>query len=113
MEELIEGMTDTPSNQALKKMINTVKDDSTWDELDFQITQSNRLLFEKLSKKFDNLSQSDLRLCAFMKMNMRTKEIANLTFKNPASVKVARSRLRKKLGLTHSTMTISTFLNRL
>jgi len=106
-------MPETSDNLDLRKHIMSIKNDSTWDELDIQITQSNSLLFEKLSQKFDNLSQSDLRLCAFLKMNMRTKEIAHLTFRNPASIKVSRSRLRKKLGLTHSSMTISTFLNRL
>jgi len=113
MDAQLKNMSESSENMNLRKLITNVKNDSIWNELDLQITQSNRLLFEKLSQKFDNLSQSDLRLCAFLKMNMRTKEIANLTFKNPASVKVARSRLRKKLGLTHSNTTISTFLNRL
>jgi len=44
---------------------------------------------------------------------MNTKEIANLTFKNPESVKVARSRLRKKLGLTHSNINFNTFFNQI
>ena len=46
-------------------------------------------------------------------MNLSTKEIAIITFKNPESIKVARSRLRKKLGLTHSKTILSSFLNQI
>lgn len=113
IDKQLEDMEKTHNTNKLRKLTNNAKNDTTWDELDIQITQANSDLFQVLSQKYDNLSQNDLRLCAFLKMNMRTKEIAHLTFKNPASVKVARSRLRKKLGLTHSNMTISTFLNRL
>ena len=95
----------------LKKIINQSYDESLWEELDIQITQANSDFFERLSKKFNNLTKGDLRLCALLKMNLRTKEIANLTFKNPESVKVARSRLRKKIGLTHSNIDLSSFLN--
>ncbi len=113
IDKQLENMETTHEADKLRKLTNNIKNDTTWDELNIQITQANSELFQILSQKFDNLSQNDLRLCAFLKMNMSTKEIAHLTFKNPASVKVARSRLRKKLGLTHSNTTISTFLNRL
>lgn len=113
IDKQLAKMDKTSESNELRRFITNAKSDSIWDELDLQITQSNSDLFQTLSQKFDNLSQNDLRLCGFLKMNMNTKEIAHLTFKNPDSVKVARSRLRKKLGLTHSNVTISSFLNRL
>ena len=94
---------------ALKQLNN----DGLTKDLNLQITKSNQDFFEKLSLNFPNLTQNELRLCALLKMNLNTKEIANLTFKNAQSVKVARSRLRKKLGLTHNKMAISVFLNQL
>jgi len=99
-----------PTTKAMKKLVADAKNDAVWKELDLQISQANSDFFERISKKF-KLTQSELRLCALLKMNLRTKEIANLTFKNPDSVKVARSRLRKKLGLTHSNLDVSAFLN--
>ncbi len=113
IDKQLAKMDTTSESNKLRRFITNAKNDSIWDELDLQITQSNSDLFQTLSQKFENLSQNDLRLCAFLKMNMNTKEIAHLTFKNPDSVKVARSRLRKKLGLTHSNITIPSFLNRL
>lgn len=91
--------------------IDQVKTDELEAELNIQISNANQELLESLSKEFPNLTQNEKRLCALLKMNLTTKEIANLTFKTPESVKVARSRLRKKLGLTHQKIVIGSFLN--
>lgn len=111
LQGYIDKMPQKTETDALKRIIAGTKDDSIWEELDLQISHANSDFFERLSKQFDTLSQSDLRLCALLKMNLRTKEIANLTFRNPESVKVARSRLRKKLGLTHTNTSLPAFLN--
>ncbi len=113
IEHNLGQMDITKETLEIKKLLINTKDDSLWKELDIQLSQSNADFFEKLSKKHPNLTKGDLRLCAFLKMNLSTKEIANLTFKNPESVKVARSRLRKKLGLTHSNTVLSSFLNQI
>lgn len=111
IEQTLKLMDTTKETQEIKKLITNAKDDTLWKELDMQLSQSNTDFFKKLTRKYPKLTKGDLRLCAFLKMNLSTKEIANLTFKNPESVKVARSRLRKKLDLTHSTTTLSSFLN--
>jgi len=113
LKSLIEEVPLSNASTQMKKIIRESENNSIWDELNIQLTQSNNEFFAKLSKQFTNLSQTELRLCALLRMNLRTKEIANLTFKNPQSVKVARSRLRKKLGLTHSNVDISAFLNQI
>jgi len=91
--------------------INQAKTGKIDPELNIQITNANQTLIQALSKKFPNLTQSEKRLCVLLKMNLTTKEIANITLKTPESVKVSRSRLRKKLGLTHKKIVIGTFLN--
>lgn len=93
--------------------LNQLNSKALQEELNLQITKANQNFFERLSNQFPKLTQNELRLCAFLKMNLSTKEIASLTFKNSDSIKVARSRLRKKLGLTHNKMAISVFLNQL
>lgn len=49
-----------------------------------------------------NLTQQEIQLCFFIKNNFHSKEIAELTFRETGSVKVLRSRLRKKLHLKES-----------
>ena len=53
----------------------------------------------KLEEKFPNLSRNDLRMCAYIKIGMDTKEIANILNVKPSSAYISRSRLRKKLNL--------------
>jgi tetratricopeptide repeat domain protein len=65
--------------------------------------------FHKLKCRFPQLSQNDLRLCAFLYLGMSTKDISALTCREVRSVESARLRLRKKLGLPSET-TLEMFL---
>jgi DNA-binding response OmpR family regulator/DNA-binding CsgD family transcriptional regulator len=52
--------------------------------------------------KYRNLSTGDIQLSFMLKNGLSTKDIATLTCREESSVKVARSRLRKKLNLKES-----------
>lgn len=54
---------------------------------------------KRLLKKHPNLLPSEIKLCFFLKKNLYSKEIANLINRSVNTVKVARSRLRKKLNI--------------
>ncbi len=54
---------------------------------------------KKLSHAYPHLSDTDLRMCAYLFLGMSTKEIASLTFREVRSVESSRNRLRKKLNL--------------
>lgn len=54
---------------------------------------------KKLSHAFPHLSDTDLRMCAYLYLGMSTKEIAALTFREVRSIESSRNRLRKKLNL--------------
>ena len=47
------------------------------------------------------LTPNDLRLCAYLRLNLSSKEIAPLLNISPKSVEVKRYRLRKKMELPH------------
>ena len=47
-----------------------------------------------------NISPSETKLAALLKLNFSSKEISNILGISTESVKTSRSRLRKKLGLT-------------
>ncbi|WP_297094979.1 two-component regulator propeller domain-containing protein [uncultured Draconibacterium sp.] len=65
--------------------------------------------FDRLKDKFPHLSPKDLRLCAYIRMNMSTKEIATLLNISDRGVEISRYRLRKKLELSRE-INLSTFL---
>ena len=53
----------------------------------------------KLKDRYGNFTRNELRLCAFLKLGMSSKEIAAITYTSPNSVNIARKRLKKKFGL--------------
>jgi DNA-binding response OmpR family regulator/DNA-binding CsgD family transcriptional regulator len=57
---------------------------------------------KSLLKVHSNLTPQEIQLCFFIKNDFQSKEIAELTFRETGSIKVLRSRLRKKLQLTDS-----------
>jgi len=70
----------------------------------------NKSFAKKLLKKHSNLTPKDIQLSFYIKNDLQTKEIAELSFREVGSIKVARSRLRKKLGLLE-TENLCTYLN--
>jgi tetratricopeptide (TPR) repeat protein/DNA-binding CsgD family transcriptional regulator len=73
--------------------------DKEWDGFKRYFEQVHTGFFDSLLKQYPELSASELKLCALLKLNLETKEMASLLGISPESVKVARSRLRKKLSL--------------
>jgi DNA-binding CsgD family transcriptional regulator len=57
----------------------------------------------RLKTKYPSLTPTERRLCAFIKMNISTKEIAPLMNISVRGVEICRYRVRKKMGLTRET----------
>lgn len=84
-----------------------------WQEFEFRFQQVHENFYKILNEKFPDLSPSERRLCAFLKLDMTTKEISAITHQNAKSIDVARTRLRKKLNLTGTDHNLVTFLAQL
>jgi len=67
-------------------------------QLSFDAVHSD--FVQTLAQAHPELSPAEVKLSIFIKLGMNTKDISNLLYLTPESVKVARYRLRKKLGLT-------------
>lgn len=74
-------------------------EDEIWKEFEIRFQQVHNEFYNTLNTKFPNLSANEKRLCAFLRLNMSTKEISAITYQSINSLTVARSRLRKKLDL--------------
>ena len=88
---------------AIKKMVKKVGEDDKLDEewesfaKHFDSVHSDYLT--NLKEKHPNLTGNELKLCANLRMNLSTKEIAQLMNISVRGVEVSRYRLRKKLEL--------------
>lgn len=80
-------------------------------EFENSFTQINNNFYVRLLADFPSLSQSEKRLCAFIKLGLNTKEIAVITNLSPNSVRVAKVRLRKRLNLTNNNQTLYDFFS--
>jgi DNA-binding response OmpR family regulator len=76
--------------------INDKSNDHIWKEFEFCFEGVYHDFYKKLNEKLPDISQREQRLCAFLKMNMSTREIAAITFQTTNSIDVAKHRLRKK-----------------
>jgi DNA-binding response OmpR family regulator/DNA-binding CsgD family transcriptional regulator len=79
--------------------INDKSNDHIWKEFEFCFEKVYHDFYKKLNENLPDLSVREQRLCAFLKMNMSTKEIASITFQTPNSIDVAKHRLRKKIKI--------------
>lgn len=86
-----------------------VKEDS-WQRFEIYFQRVHSGFLQNLSRKYTKLTNTDLRLATFLRLGMNSKDIAAATFQTVESIKVGRSRLRKKLGLEKS-MDLTTFLS--
>lgn len=73
--------------------------DKNRKELELKINQTHQEFIYRLKQKHPKLTKTEIRLCSFLKLDLSTKEIAAIMNIEPSSVKTARNRLRKKLGL--------------
>ncbi|UKJ09322.1 tetratricopeptide repeat protein [Solitalea lacus] len=82
-------------------------------EFEYRFQQVHEEFYISLNEKFPNLSPSERRLCAFLKLNMTTKEISAITHQSTKTIEIARTRLRKKLNLTGTDQNLVNFLAKL
>lgn len=80
----------------VKQNLRTEKD---WEAFKLYFEQVNKDFFEQLNKTNSSLNIHDLRHCALIKLNLNIKETASVLNLSPHSIKSARYRLKKKLGL--------------
>lgn len=71
--------------------------------------EANEEFFRHLKQKHPDLTPYDLRLCAFIRMNISTKEIATILNISYRGAEVSRYRLRKKMDLSRD-VNLSSYL---
>ena len=99
-------------DQIIRELTQSTKDNS-WEEFELRFEQVHTDFFKKLNERFPNLSPTEKRLCAYLKLNMNSKEIAALTHTTVGNVEQARFRLRKKMGLHGTDTNLMTFIESL
>ncbi len=72
-----------------------------WESFKEAFNTVDKKFLKKLKKLHPGLSSNDLKLCAYLRLNLSSKEIAPLFNISTRSVEIKRYRLRKKMNLSH------------
>lgn len=84
-----------------------------WEEFELRFKQIHSDFYNKLLQKFPELTPNEQKLCAFLRLNMSTKEISELTGQSVNTIEKARFRLRKKLLISSPQTNLITFLSQI
>jgi DNA-binding CsgD family transcriptional regulator len=84
-----------------KKIDENISNQDDWQVFENNFKRAHEQFFEKMKTAYPQLTQSDLRLCAYLHMNLSSKEIAPLLGISFRGVENHRYRLRKKMNLEH------------
>lgn len=90
--------------------LQSITEKEVWEEFEYRFQSVHEEFYQNLKKKFPDLTPSEIKLAAFLKLNMNTKEIASITNQSVNSLETARYRLRKKLGITNQEVNLVNFL---
>lgn len=90
-------------NKLLKLITEEEKRDSDWEQFSIHFDEVHNNFLSNIKKAYSELSPADLKICAYLKMNLSSKEIAQLLNLSLKGVESARYRLRKKLGISFET----------
>ncbi len=98
--QALESQTKAGSlNQIIKLIDNNISSGHDWHVFEQNFNRVHEEFFKKLLERYPDLSPGDLKLSAYLRMNLSSKEIAQLLNITYRSVELKRYRLRKKLNL--------------
>ncbi|WP_425392135.1 triple tyrosine motif-containing protein [Ekhidna sp.] len=105
-KKLKDALNDKDNKDSLNKIVKSIDrnidEDEAWETFAHHFDQVHGNFLHKIKEEV-NLTPQETKLCAYLKMNMSTKDIANLMNITIRGVELARYRLRKKLGITRET----------
>ncbi len=93
----------TDGENDLKRITSLLKDveknSANWDQFATHFDELNDGFLNRLKSTHPDLSRTDLKVCAYLRLNFSSKQIAQLQNISVRGVEIHRYRLRKKLGL--------------
>jgi hypothetical protein len=86
--------------------------DNVIAEFEVRFKEVHKDFYNQIKEQHPNLTGNDLKLCAFLKMKLTSKDIATLTHQPINSIQMARKRLRKKLGFENTETDLEDYISR-
>lgn len=95
----------------IRSIDNNINNEDDWNFFEEAFNNADKDFLKKIKDIHPKLTPNDLRLCAYLRLNLSSKEIASLLNISSKSVEIKRYRLRKRMNLDHKTNLISYILS--
>ena len=93
---------ENPKIKSVIQLINrNINNNDDWQFFEEAFNNADKDFLKKVKSIHPELTPNDLKLCAYLRLNLASKEIAPLLNISSRSVEVKRYRLRKKMNLPH------------
>ncbi|MEO0896495.1 MAG: tetratricopeptide repeat protein [Bacteroidota bacterium] len=100
-----------PISMLIKKIDEGFKFDKDWQKFNQIFEQVHPAFYRRLHEKYPDLTASEIRLCALLRLNLDSKDMATILGISQDSLRVARYRLRKKMDVEKGSNLISFVMN--
>lgn len=109
---LAKGEYEKKNFEILLRLINeNIETQEFWDVFQQNFDLIHEKFFRHLRERYPNLTATDLRFCALLRLNLSTKDIAHMTNLTIRGVETARYRLRKKLEIPKNIDLVDFFID--
>ncbi len=98
-------------NRIVREINRNIQEDKNWHQFELYFDEVHADFLKMIRKDFPGMTPQEIKLSAFLRMNMSTKEIANLLKISVRGVEIARYRLRKKLKVERDTNLVDYMMN--
>ena len=102
------------ANKLLESLLGQIREairgEKGWEHFEQQFKLVHHDFIGQLSERFPTLTPIEMKVGALLRMNLSTKEIANLLYQSPRSIESYRYRLRRKMEIP-ATLNLVTFLS--
>jgi ligand-binding sensor domain-containing protein/DNA-binding CsgD family transcriptional regulator len=97
--------------RVIKSIERNVAEDKHWEEFEQHFDEVHHGFLKKLRNNFPTITPQEIKLSAYLRLNLTTKEIANLLKVSVRAVEMARFRLRRRLDVGKEESLVSFMLN--
>ncbi len=115
LTHVMKGLENPQANAELKKMIRSLSEednmDKEWENFTKHFDKVHSDFVNDLKEKHPTITSNELKLCAYLRMNLSTKEVAQLMNISVRGVEISRYRLRKKLAISSETNLFDYLIN--
>ncbi len=115
LERLKKSSSDESLKDKISSLISKIDKDidhkKQWEVFETAFDEVHEDFLVRLKNKFPNLTPKELKLCAYLRMNISTKEIAPLMNISVRGVEICRYRVRKKLNIDRDQNLTSMIIN--